>query len=547
MFVRTKKSGKYSYLQIVESTREGKHVKQRVLGTLGRLDTLASSGRLDDLTRSLAKFSTTLSIIDAHRDGSIRALSAVSIGPSLVFERFWHELGIDEILREQLLASRCRFSIERAIFLTVLHRLFDPGSDRSAERWKEDFKIEGAEEIELHHLYRSMGWLGETIMKLGADAKATRCRKDLIEEELFRRNRDLFSSLEVVFFDTTSLYFEGEGGQSLGQYGHSKDHRPDLKQMIVGVVLDGEGRPICCELWPGNITDVTTLAAVVKRLKSRFAIDSVCVVADRGMISASTIETLESAELGVSYILGVRLHRMREDRQQLLLQPGRFQQIKGPKKKSKDPSPLEVREQWIEGRRYVVCRNEEQGKKDEADRRAIVESLREKLKAGDKSLVGNKGYRRYLKSGGREHFSIDEAKIGEQARFDGIWALRTNTDLSGEEVARKYKQLWMVESIFRSAKSLLETRPIYHKVDDTIRGHVFCSFLALMVRKELEARLASRGEKLEWADIRRDLRALQEVRLELEGRRWLLRTEVRGVCHSVLQAAGVAVPPTVRN
>lgn len=547
MFVRTKKSGKYSYLQIVESTREGKHVKQRVLGTLGRLDALSSSGRLDDLTRSLAKFSTTLTVIDAHREGSVRALSSLSIGPSLVFQRIWHELGIDGILREQLLASRCRFSIERAIFLTVLHRLFDPGSDRSAERWKEDFKIEGAEQIELHHLYRSMGWLGETIMKLGADAKATRCRKDLIEEELFRRNRDLFSSLEVVFFDTTSLYFEGEGGESLGQYGHSKDHRPDLKQMIVGVVLDGEGRPICCELWPGNITDVTTLAAVVKRLKNRFAIHSVCVVADRGMISASTIERLESAELGVSYILGVRLHRMREDRQKLLLQRGRFQQINGPRKKSKDPSPLEVREQWIEGRRYVVCRNEEQGKKDEADRRAIVESLREKLKAGDKSLVGNKGYRRYLKSGGREHFTIDEAKIGEQARFDGIWALRTNTDLSAEEVARKYKQLWMVESIFRSAKSLLETRPIYHKVDDTIRGHVFCSFLALMVRKELEARLASRGEKLEWAEIRRDLRALQEVQLELEGRRWLLRTEVRGVCHSVLQAAGVAVPPTVHT
>jgi len=547
MFVRTKKSGKYSYLQIVESTREGKHVKQRVLGTLGRLDALSSSGRLDDLTRSLSKFSTTLTVIDAHREGSVRALSSLSIGPSLVFQRIWHELGIDGILREQLLASRCRFSIERAIFLTVLHRLFDPGSDRSAERWKEDFKIEGAEQIELHHLYRSMGWLGETIMKLGADAKATRCRKDLIEEELFRRNRDLFSSLEVVFFDTTSLYFEGEGGESLGQYGHSKDHRPDLKQMIVGVVLDGEGRPICCELWPGNITDVTTLATVVKRLKNRFAIHSVCVVADRGMISASTIEKLESAELGVSYILGVRLHRMREDRQKLLLQRGRFQQINGPRKKSKDPSPLEVREQWIEGRRYVVCRNEEQGKKDEADRRAIVESLREKLKAGDKSLVGNKGYRRYLKSGGREHFTIDEAKIGEQARFDGIWALRTNTDLSAEEVARKYKQLWMVESIFRSAKSLLETRPIYHKVDDTIRGHVFCSFLALMVRKELEARLASRGEKLEWAEIRRDLRALQEVQLELEGRRWLLRTEVRGVCHSVLQAAGVAVPPTVHT
>jgi transposase len=191
--------------------------------------------------------------------------------------------------------------------------------------------------------------------------------------------------------------------------------------------------------------------------------------------------------------------------------------------------------------------NEEQARKDEADRRAIVASLTEKLKAGEKSLVGNKGYRRYLKSAGSEHFTLDEAKIAEDRRFDGMWVLRTNTQLPAAEVALKYKQLWMVESIFRSAKSLLETRPIYHRVDDTIRGHVFCSFLALVLRKELEARLEARGRKLEWADIKRDLRALQEVELESEGKRWYLRTDVRGVAHHVLQAAGVAVPPTVRN
>jgi hypothetical protein len=127
-----------------------------------------------------------------------------------------------------------------------------------------------------------------------------------------------------------------------------------------------------------------------------------------------------------------------------------------------------------------------------------------------------------------------------------MWVLRTNSTLSAEEVARKYKQLWMVESIFRSAKSLLETRPIYHQLDDTIRGHVFCSFLALMLRKELEARLEACGEKLEWQDIKRDLRALQEVEVELEGKRMYLRTDLRGVCHKVLQAVGVAVPKTVR-
>ena len=437
--------------------------------------------------------------------------------------------------------------MERAIFLTVLHRLIDPGSDRAAERWKEDFQIRGTEGIELHHLYRAMGWLGEQSIQHGHDARSLRCRKDLIEEELFRRNRDLFSELELVFFDTTSLYFEGQGGESLGQYGHSKDHRPDVKQMVVGAVLDGTGRPICCELWPGNLTDVSSLIPVVNRLKSRFAIASVCVVADRGMISAETIEKLESDELGMSYILGARMHRDKTVRDEVLPSAAKFQVVTAAKKKAGDPSPLSVRGQWVKGRRYIVCYNEDQARKDAADRAAIVESLKEKLKSGDKSLVGNKGYRRYLKSAGKEHFTVDEAKLAKEQLFDGMWVLRTNTSFGAADVALKYKQLWMVESIFRSAKSLLETRPIYHKVDDTIRGHVFCSFLALVLRKELETRLEKNGAKLQWADINRDLRALQEVEMEMHGKRLFLRTDLRGVCHAVLQAAGIAAPPTVRE
>ncbi|MGB9407813.1 MAG: IS1634 family transposase, partial [Terracidiphilus sp.] len=535
-FVRIKDSHGYKYLQIVESIRTGTKVRQHVLATLGQVDALKQSGKLDDLTRSLAKFSTLRALVDAQHDNSIQAHRSVSIGPALVFERLWQRLGIDAVIRTFGAEGRKRFPLERAIFLTALHRLMDPGSDRAAERWKEDLQIRGTETIELHHLYRAMGWLGERVIQLGSDPRTLRCRKDFIEEELFKRNRDLFTQLQLVFFDTTSLYFEGLGGESLGQYGHSKDHRPDLRQMVMGVVLDGAGRPICCELWPGNLTDVTTLIPVVTRLKERFAIESMCVVADREMISAQTIQKLESAELGLSYILGVRMHVEKEVRDGVLLSEEYFQQVTGAKEKADDPSPLAVREQWVGSRRYIVCYNEDQARKDEADRTAIVASLTEKLKAGDKSLVGNKGYRRYLKSSGPEHFTLDEAKIEQEKRFDGMWVLRTNTQLPAAEVALKYKQLWMVESIFRSAKSLLETRPIYHKVDDTIRGHVFCSFLALMLRQELQTRLESQGQKLEWDDIKRDLRALQEVEVEFQGKRMYLRTDLRGACHAVLKA-----------
>ena len=547
MFVRVKKNREYSYLQIVESRREGKSVKQRVLATLGQYDALAASGKIDDLARSLLKFTAGIQVIDAHREGSLQAHGTKSIGPALVFDRIWRELGIRDVIVEKLEGKRFRFSVERAIFLTVLHRLFDPGSDRAAEHWKDDYRIDGVEGLELHHLYRAMSWLGGSLVQHGNNPLTLRTRKDLIEEELFRRNRDLFSSLDLVFFDTTSLYFEGQGGESLGQHGHSKDSRPDLRQMIVGAILDGSGRPICFELWPGNVTDVTTLIPIVERLKTRFAIASVCVVADRGMISAGTIERLEGEEFHMDYILGVRMRMVKEVREEVLASGDAFATVTGKRLKATDPSPLRVREQWIGDHRYIVCHNEEQARKDAADRTAIVESLRDKLHDGDKSLVGNNGYRKYLKSGGEEHFTVDEEKIDAERRFDGTWVLRTNTNLDAAEVALKYKQLWMVEDIFRSVKSLLETRPIYHHHDETIRGHVFCSFLALVVLKELEARLDARGKHREWAMIRQDLKALQEVEVEMEGKAWYLRTDVHGICNDVFKAAGVAVPPAVRN
>ena len=148
-----------------------------------------------------------------------------------------------------------------------------------------------------------MAWLGEELpqdQQKGKTPFAPRCTKDRIEEGLFAHRRDLFTDLQLVFFDTTSIYFEGEGGQDIGQRGFSKDHRPDLYQMVVGAVLDGPGRPICRELWPGNTTDVTTLIPVVDRPRSRFGDRRVCVVADRGMISRETIEALERDERGGS-------------------------------------------------------------------------------------------------------------------------------------------------------------------------------------------------------------------------------------------------------
>jgi transposase len=514
-----------------------------VICTIGRLDQLHAKGRVESLIRSLCRYSErVLLILSGNSDVSA---SARKIGPALIFERLWAELGIKKVIKGLVSERKFGFDVERAIWLSVLHRLFVSGSDRSCDKWRRHYVIEGVEGLSLHHLYRAMAFVGEELEEQrGATPFSPRCIKDLIEEGMFFERRDLFTGLDLVFFDTTSIYFEGHGGEKLGRKGHSKDHRSDLNQMVVGAVIDNQGEPVCCEMWPGNTADVKSLIPVTARLQARFHVGQFCIVADRGMISAATLKALQQKE--IPYILGTRMRKVNEIKRAVLSHPGRYREVYPEGKFSKDPDPLKVKEVSLNGHRYIVCLNPRQARKDAQDRQAIIDALQEKIKAGAKSLIGNKGYRKFLKID-RGSVSIDQDKAEYEARFDGKWVLMTNTHLSADQVALKYKELWQVEQVFRDVKSVLETRPVYHQRDENIRGHVFCSFLALVLRKELDRRLAEAGHHFEWADIKRDLKALEEVAINDNGKSLLLRTECTGTCGRVFQAAGVAVPPTIRE
>jgi transposase len=543
MFVRAKRSGKYQYLQIVQNRRQGKKTVQRVIATLGRLDQLQAKGEIESIIKSLARFSEKVLLV---LSGKTQVhVSARKIGPALIFERLWQELGIHKVIESLLSNRKFSFDVERAIFITVLHRLFVSGSDRSCIKWQRNYKIAGSDGIDLHHLYRAMAFLGEELSdQRDKTPFAPRCIKDLVEEGLFHERRDLFTGLDFVFLDTTSIYFEGKGGDTIGNKGHSKDHRPDLNQMVVGTILDNHGKPVCCEMWPGNTADVKTIIPVTDRIRHRFHIGQFCIICDRGMISNNNMEQLDHRN--IPYILGTRMRKVNEVKREVLSRQGRYREIFAEGSFSNDPSPLKVKEVFIDDRRYIVCLNTKQARKDAADRQAIIDSLQEKLSRDPKSLVGNKGYRKYIKAS-QGQFILDQEKIDTDARFDGKWVLKTNTSLSPEDVALKYKQLWMVEQVFRDVKSVLETRPVFHQRDETIRGHVFCSFLALTLRKELDQRLNTAGYCFEWADIKQDLKSLQDIKIEDNGKSLTIRSECLGICGRVFQAVGVALPPTIRE
>ncbi len=551
MYFRKKTSAGRSYLQIVESRRDGDQVRQQVIATLGRFEELQASGQLERLLRSGARFAEKAMVLGAVQNDATVSVAVRRIGPALVFERLWAETGCRAVIEELAAARKHGFALERAVFMTVLHRLMGGGSDRAAERWREDYRIDGAEGLELHHLYRAMAWLGEELPEAEQDARtpfAPRCLKDLVEERLFARRRDLFTRLDLVFMDTTSLYFEGEGGQTLGRRGFNKDHRPDLKQMILAVLIDGDGHPVCSEMWPGNTTDVRSLLPVVDRLQRRFSIGRICIVADRGMISAETIAGVEAR--GLLYILGVRERSDKLVREVVLADEAPFVPLTVEKRKQE--TEYGAKTVKLNNQRYIVCINHQEAQKDAADRRSILESLERQLKKGDKALVGNTGYRRFLATVGDGHFAIDHGKAEEDKKFDGIFVLRTNTDLNPLQAMLRYKQLWTVEQTFKTEKHLFATRPIFHKLDETIRGHVACSFLALVLKVELEERIdgpkrtVSGPRRGAWPEILADLDSLTETLIEQDGKRFLVRSAPRPAASLALRAAGVALPPTVR-
>jgi transposase len=522
MFVRVKTSGPREYLQIVENFREGKKVRQRVIANLGRLDILRASGALDSIATSLAQLSENVAVVSSIKEDNQRVEWDKEWGSFLVFRRLWEKMELGQIIRSLKGKSRCEFDVERSIFYTVLHRLTEPGSDLKTSKWLDNIYDPEGVKIGYQHLLRAMGYLSSF--------------KEQIEDALFLRDRTLLDdSLDLVFFDTTSIYFEGEGPEGFAQYGHSKDHRPDRKQIIVGVVMTKEGDPICCEYWPGNMSDVKALLEIVGVLKGRFKIRRIILVCDKGMVSQSNLEKLEKER--IDFIVGVRLRNVKEVREEVLSTGGRYREVE---------DNLRVKEVFLGGKRYIVCVNPEEARKDQKTRETIISELEEKLRRAPKDLIGNKGYRRYLKVE-KDAVKIDEEKLKAEERFDGKFVLLTSTQLSSEEVTKSYKSLWEVESVFRTLKDVLEIRPIFHRKESHVKGHVFCSYLALCLlitlRKSLKEH--STGKAISWDDVIRDLHSFRIIKATFSGKTYLMRTEFKGTAHRCFQAVGLRPPPVI--
>jgi len=436
------------------------------------------------------------------------------------------------------------FNFERMVFALALQRLVEPtpGSDLAGSKWIATVHEPGFENLRLPNFYQALGFLWK--------------HKNEIEEGLYRRGLDLFNQeLDLVFFDTTSTYFEGTGGaalKGLAKRGKSKDHRPDHLQVVIGVVMRPDGIPIACEVWPGNTSDMRTLVPVVEALRKRFRIRRVVFVCDRGMVSEENLAKIEK-EAGYRYIVGVKMRGLVEVRDEVLSRAGRYADVN---------DSLQVKEVWIEDeltprqkRRYVVCFNPDEAKKDRADREAIVNKLKKKLGSGPggiKRLLNNRGYKRFLKIRDGSAAQVDLDKVLEDSRYDGKYVLRTtvsDADLSAAEIALAYKQLTWIERLWRELKDVVRVRPIYHHLHkQNVKGHIFACFLALYLSAYLKQKLrqADPDWHVQWDELIRDLSRLRAVEVELQNQRYLLRTPAVGSTGRLFSLLGAKLPPAAQ-
>ncbi len=534
-FIRRNKDGSARiYLYLCRNYMSGGKERQELVAKLGRMDVLQASGAVDRLVASLARYSERC-WVEVESEGRLE--QGRCYGPVLVFRRLWEHLGLDKQLAHIQGKTEVQFSLEEAAFAMVLHRILDPGSKRRTYTWMHKAVYRPQfEAIELHHLYRALDYLLRG--------------KDSIEQALFARGRDLFSlEVDLVLFDTTLVHFEGRGPEGLACLGRPGNY-PECVKVLVGLVITGDGFPVAHHVFPGNTADINAFRAALKELKRWFPIRRVVIVADRGVVSEEIMEELEKDKpddnktggqsggaTKVDYILGMRLRKNKEVNEEVLSRAGRYHKV---------ADNLESKEVWVKGHRYVVCHNTEAEERDRRRREEIIERTREDLsKKGTKAFIMPRGLRRFVELKGGE-LVLREAVIREEARYDGKWVVRTNTDLPTDEVALAYKSLWQIEQAFRELKSGLEIRPVYLRLEEHVRGHILVCFLALVMEATLRRLLAETGSHSSYQEVLDDLAGVQAARFECRGKAWLWRTELPGVANDALRAVGLRPPTRVQ-
>ncbi len=524
MFVRIIKSKGFEYLNIVESYRKEGKSRHRNVASLGRLDKLENSDQLVKIAQALLKYckqNNTIFDVSTAEEKARKNWGAVG-----VWRHLWDKFELDRMFAKLLESRKTEFDFFSAVFLMVMDRLVEPKSKKKT--YEEREKYHGIEENALHHLYRALDILADG--------------KDEIEKFLFDRNVSLFNmKVNVVLYDVTSVYFESMRADDLRGFGFSKDCKFKEVQVILGLLVDMEGRPIGFDLFPGNTFERHTLARAIEKLRQRFQINRVIIIGDRAMVSKENIETIKKAEY--EYVVGSRTKNLpKKIKESILDETGYVEFVV---KSDDDDESFKFKELELNGDRLVCCRSSRRAKKDRADRDRLIQKAQKMLK-NKNTIVSKRGALKYIDFAVKSQKKIDYQKIEDDEKWDGYYGIQTNCKkLAPNEVSEIYHQLWRIEEAFRIFKSHLEIRPVFIWTPKRIKGHFVLCFIAFLLERTLELELRKKGIAYSTGKIRKSLNQLQFSEVEIEGQMFYLRSKVEGLSAKILRILRIKIPQKI--
>jgi len=567
MFLRTvtvkdKDGHPRDYIRLVEAYWDGGRSKQRVVMSLGRKDVLAP--HLDSLIRILRGESAPAVEIE---DKQVRANQSACWGTMLVTRRLWAELGLDSILdRCQSKHGRSdKASLSDRALVLVANRLAEPGSehaladwletdfacDSNGERFLPEWKQQNRVRVDLNWLQRWYRTLDELI-----------AHKDEIERGLFAQLRTLFSlSVEMVFYDITSTYFEGAGPGELARYGYSRDEKRQNRQVLVGQVMV-DGWPIAHHVFQGNLLDHQTVIDVIKDLEKRFGLKRVVFVGDRGMITTTNLEQIR--ERGQGYLLGLKRRRREETYKLIERATGEWIECPAGIAAVESGNPPKTKVQEVasdtEGVRVFVVHSQEREQYEQGMRkrsmertRAELEKLAQAVKSGrlksaekigeraGRILNRNHGHRYYgweLADGEFKYF--EHPNLIREKALEGKYLIQTEEKgLSPVEAVQKYKELNEVERSFSILKDVIDLRPIYHRNKERVQAHIFVAALAFLIHRMLEKKLKGAGVAMSADQALKAVRTIQVVDLQVGDQHKQSTTQGSKRGQQVLSALGI--------
>jgi len=540
MYIRiTKNQRGQAYYHLVESYRQDGKVKQRVLLSLGRVE----ENKLEELAAAINKHLETANIFNLAKE--IDIASTYILGPLLVIERMTDELGVTEILKKITRDhERLQFDFQKVIFTQLCSRFIKPVSKLALyDNWIERLYPGMIDhDIELQHIYRSLDLLAH--------------HKSEIEKFLYQWEKDLFTiNVDVVLYDLTTLRFEStrEDMDDLRRFGYSKEMRTDCTQVVLGLLTDTNGIPLCFEVHPGNTFEGNTLSSIVEKMQKKFAIRRFIFIADRGLFSFDNLEHIRNSQ--GEFIVGLKMGSMEKEVKEDFYKIKNFTWIN---------EELAVYETKLREDRCIITWSKSRAERDRKTREDVIEKIKKKIAANKKKakkLITNRNYKKYIKIEGKDQCELNYKAIAEEATKDGFFGVITNvTTMSPGEIVMNYKQLWKVEDAFGEIKGTLKTRPMFHWTDDRIIGHLVLCFLAYLCEAHLTKALRDSNELLEKKSIANktiksrqltvvqamdELAQVMAIPVKVRKETIWVRTDIPTNAANLMKAIGMKIPPKI--